>query len=168
VTKILKSLEFWAASSIIIATVCLMVANNFGWIHFGFFVGPFRANHWFVWIGTLYIAFTVPIISMLKRRYLSKFVALFRVHVFGNLLAFLLISLHFVGQINRPAEFYPDLGTGLALYIIMLLLVATGFTHRFQLIPRFKSQTRRFVHVGLSFSFYIIIGIHILHGLGFF
>jgi hypothetical protein len=165
--KILKNLEFWAALSIIIATVCLMAADNLGWINFGFFVGPFRANHWFVWIGTLYIAFTVPIISMLKKRYLSKFLALFRVHVFGNLLAFLLISLHFAGQINRPAEFYPDLGTGLALYIIMLLLVATGFTHRFQLIPRIKSQTRKFVHVGLSFSFYIIISIHILHGLGF-
>ena len=144
-----------------------MVVDNWGWIHFGFFIGPFRANHWFVWIGTLYIAFTVPIISMLKQRYLSKFLALFRVHVFGNLLAFLLISLHFAGQINRPAEVYPDLGTGLALYIIMLLLVATGFTHRFQLIPRIKSQTRKFVHVGLSFSFYIIIGIHILHSLGF-
>jgi hypothetical protein len=166
-TKVLKSLEFWAALSIIITVVCLMIADNLGWIHFGFFVGPFRANHWFVWIGTLYIAFTVPIVAILKRRYLSKFLALFRVHIFGNLLAFLLISLHFAGQISRPAEFYPDLGTGLALYIIMLLLVVTGFTHRFQLIPRIMSQTRKFVHVGLSFSFYIIIGIHILHGLGF-
>lgn len=166
--KTLKSLEFWTALSIIIATVCLIGADMFGWIHFGFFIGPFRANHWFVWIGTLYIAFTVPVISMLKRRYLSKFLVFFRIHVFGNLLAFLLISLHFAGQINRPAEFYPDLGTGLALYIIMLLLVATGFAHRFQLIARFKSQTRKFVHVSLSFSFYIIIGIHILHGLGFF
>jgi hypothetical protein len=165
-TKILKSLEFWAALSIIIATVILMVLDNLGWINFGFFVGPFRVNHWFVWIGTIYIAFTVPIISMLKRRYLSKVLVLFRIHVFGNLLAFLLISLHFAGQVNRPIEFYPDLGTGLALYIIMLLLVATGFTHRFQLISQIKSQTRKFVHVGLSFSFYILIGIHILHGLG--
>jgi hypothetical protein len=143
-----------------------MVADNLDWIHFGFFVGPFRASHWFVWIGTLYIAFAVPIIAMAKQRYPSKFLALFRVHVFGNLLAFLLISLHFASQIDRPAAFYPQLGTGLALYIIMMLLVATGFTHRFQLIPRIKSQTRRFVHVGLTFSFYIIIGIHILHGLG--
>jgi hypothetical protein len=83
------------------------------------------------------------------------------------MLAFLLISIHFTGQINRPAEFYPDLGTGLILYIVILLLVATGFTHRFRLIPRIKSQTRKFVHVGLSFSFYIIRGIHVLHGLGF-
>ena len=165
--KILRSAEFWTAFSIIIATIFLMVADNLQWIHFGFFVGPYRANHWFVWIGTLYIAFAVPIIAISKRRFPSKFTTLFRTHVFGNLLAFLLISLHFTGQINRPAEFYPDLGTGLALYIIMILLVATGFTHRFQLIPRISSQTRKFVHVGLTFSFYIIIGIHILHGLGF-
>jgi hypothetical protein len=165
--KILKSLEFWAASSIIIATVCLIAADNLRWIYFGFFVGPFRANHWFVWIGTLYIAFAVPIIALSKKRYPSRFPVLFRVHVFGNLLAFLLISLHFAGQIGRPAAFYPQLGTGWGLYIIMMLLVATGFTHRFQLIRRIKSQTRKFVHVCLTFSFYVIIGIHILHGLGF-
>jgi hypothetical protein len=165
--KILRSVEFWATVTIIIVTIVLMIADNLQWIHFGFFVGPFRANHWFVWMGTLYIAFIVPIIAVAKRRYSSKFLALFRLHVLGNMLAFLLISLHFSGQISRPAAFYPDLGTGLALYIIMVLLVATGFTHRFQLIPQIKSQTRKFVHVGLSFSFYIIIGIHILHGLGF-
>jgi len=95
--KILKNLEFWAALSIIIAAVCLMVADNLDWIHFGFFVGPFRVAHWFVWIGTLYVAFAVPTIATLKRRYLSKFLGLFRVHVFGNFLAFLLISLHFAG-----------------------------------------------------------------------
>jgi len=162
-----KSAEFWAALAIIIATVCLMVADNLDWIHFGFFVGPFRANHWFVWIGTLYIAFAVPIIAILKKRLPSKFKTLFGVHVFGNLIAFLLVSLHFAAQIDRPLTAYPQLGTGLALYIIMIMLVATGFTHRYQLIPQIKSQTRKFVHVGLTFSFYIIIGIHILHGLGF-
>jgi hypothetical protein len=165
--KVLRSGEFWVAMSIIIVTVVFMVADTLHWIHFGFFVGPFRVNHWFVLVGTLYIAFVVPVIAVAKRRYPGRFLSLFRLHVFGNLLAFLLISLHLTGQINRPAEFYPDLGTGLALYIIMVLLVATGFTHRFQLLPQIKSQTRLFVHVGLSFSFYIIIGIHILHGLGF-
>lgn len=165
--KILRSLEFWAALSIIIATVFLIIADYQGWIHFGYFVGPFRLNHWFVWIGTLYIASVVPTIAILKRRLPNKFKTLFRIHVFGNLLAFLLVSLHYAGQISRPATAYPQLGTGLALYIIMILLVATGFTHRFQLIPQIKSQTRKFVHVGLTFSFYIIIGIHILHGLNY-
>jgi hypothetical protein len=165
--KILRSVEFWVSSSIIVATIFLIVAEGLEWISFGYFVGPFRANHWFVWIGTLYIALAVPIIAILKKRYVSKFLTLFRVHVIGNLLAFLLISIHFAGQITRPAEFYPDLGTGLALYITMILLVATGYTHRFQLIPIIKSQTRKFTHVGLSFSFYTIISIHTLHGLGF-
>jgi len=163
--KILKDAEFWAALSIIILAICLMVADNLDWIHLGFFVGPFRSNHWFVWVGTLYIAIAVPIIAILKKHSPSKFKTLFRIHVFGNLLAFLLVSLHFAAQISRPPTTYPQLGTGLALYIIMILLVATGFTHRFQLIPQIKSQTRKFVHVGLTFSFYIIISIHILHGL---
>ena len=134
--KLLRSLVFWAALSIIIATVLLIVADNLRWIHFGFFLGPFRANHWFVWIGTLYIAFAVPIVAILKRRLPSRFATFFRIHVFGNLLAFLLVSIHFASQIDRPATAYPQLGTGLALYIIMILLVATGFTDRFQLILR--------------------------------
>lgn len=163
--SVLKSKEFWAASSIIIAAIILMIADNLQWIHFGFIVGPFRANHWFVWIGTLYIAIIVPTIAVLKKRKPNKYMTLFRIHVFGNLLAFLLISLHFAGQISRPPTAYPNLGTGLALYVIMVLLVATGFTHRFQLIPQIKSTTRKFIHVALSFSFYIIIIIHILHGL---
>ncbi len=165
--KILRSVEFWISTSIIIATVILLVADNRQWIHFGFFVGPFRANHWFVWIGTVYIAFVVPIIAVSKKRFPNKCTALSRAHVFGNLLAFLLISLHFAGQISRPAVVYPDLGTGLALYIVMMLLVGTGFIHRFPLIPQIKAQTRRFVHIGFTFSFYTIIVIHILHGLGF-
>ncbi len=163
-----KSVAFGAALSIIIVTVVLMFADIVELIYFGFFIGPFRANHWFVWIGTLYIAFALPIIAISKRLYPGKFLLLLRMHIFGNLLAFLLISLHFVGQISRPAEFYPDLGTGLALYIIMILLVSTGFIHKFNMIPRINSPNRKLVHVGLSFSFYIIIVIHILHGLGFF
>jgi hypothetical protein len=163
--KFLKSLEFWAALSLIIAAIILIVADNQRWIHFGYFIGPFRANHWFVWIGTLYIAAIVPTIAILKKKYPNRYLSLFRIHVFGNLIAFLLISLHFSGQIFRPAVAYPQLGTGLGLYIIMILLVATGFTHRFELIPQIKSQTRLFIHIGLTFSFYIIIGIHILHGL---
>jgi len=164
--SVLKSKEFWVALSIIIATIILIVADSLRWIRFGFLVGPFRANHWFVWIGTLYIAIIVPIIAILKKRKPSRYLTLFRVHVFGNLLAFTLISIHFASQINRPTTAYPELGTGLALYIIMILLVATGFTHRFQLIPQIKSTTRKFVHVALTFSFYIIIIIHILHGIG--
>lgn len=162
---ILKNKEFLTALSVIIAASILMILVYFHWIRFVDPIGPFRVMHWFVWIGTLYIASVVPIIAFLKKRFPNRYMTLFRVHVLGNLFAFLLVSLHFASQISRSPTSYPQLGTGLALYIIMILLVATGFAHRFQLIPQIKSQTRKFIHVGLTFSFYIIIGIHILHGL---
>jgi hypothetical protein len=92
--------------------------------------------------------------------------ALLRIHVYGNLLAFLLISIHFASQIARPAEFFPDLGTGLALYVVMLLLTTTGFLQRFRIMPGLKLQSNRFFHVSVAVSFYILIGIHILHGVG--
>jgi hypothetical protein len=164
--RLLRQVEFWAALSITIATILLMVAINLRYINLGYFVGPFRLSHWFVWIGALYIAFAVPIIAIAKLRNPEKYVTLLKVHVFVNLLAFLLISLHFAGQISRPAQANPMLGTGLALYIDMSLLVATGFVHRFQILPQARSKTRKFVHVGLAFPFYIIIVIHILHGVG--
>jgi len=164
---ILKNKEFGIALSVIVAAVCIMIMVNLHWIRFVNPIGPFRVTHWFVWIGTLYISFVVPTIAILKKRLPSRYMTLFRVHVFGNLLAFVLVSLHFASQISRSPTSYPQLGTGLALYIIMILLVATGFAHRFKLIPQIKSQTQRFIHVGLTFSFYLIIGIHILHGLNF-
>ena len=85
--------------------------------------------------------------------------------MFGNLLAFMLISLHFASQISRPASSYPELGTGIVLYIAMVLLVGTGFLQRFQLIPSIKPQSYRFIHVGSAVAFYLIIIVHILHGL---
>jgi hypothetical protein len=163
--KYLKQIEFWAALSIIIATVVLMILDRHLVFYIGFYVGPFRLSHWLVWIGTSYIAIIVPIIAILKKTHPKKYLTLYRIHVFGNLIAFAFISLHFIAQISRPAAVFPQLGTGLALYIDMILLVGTGFTHRFELIHQIKSQTRKFIHVGLTFSFYIIIIIHILHGL---
>jgi len=112
---ITKEKDFWAATLILIITVFLMIAEILRWIRIGFLVGPFRLNHWFVWIGTVYIAFAVPTIALLKRHFPERHQIFFRVHMFGNLLASLLISLHFAGQISRPAEFYPNLGTGLVL-----------------------------------------------------
>jgi len=143
-----------------------MIVDNLRLIHFGFFVGPFRLNHWFVWIGTVYVALAVPVIAVLKRKRPNTYKTLIRVHVFGNLLAFLLISIHFAGQIGRPAAFYPNLGTGLVLYIAMIILVGTGVLQRFHLVPSIKPQTYRFLHTSSAVTFYLVIGVHILHGLG--
>src|SRR3989337_1115768 len=157
--------DFWVATAILIVTIAVMLVVIRHWVSMGFYVGPFRLSHWFVWIGTIYVAFAVPIIAILKKRHPQRYGPLFRTHVFGNLLAFMLISLHFASQISRPASSYPELGTGLALYIAMVLLVGTGFLQKLQLIPSIKPPSYRFMHIGSAFAFYLIIIVHILHGL---
>lgn len=52
---------------------------------------------------------------------------LLKLHTYGNVVSFGLISIHFAQQISRPAQFFPSLQTGLALYPIAVLLVASGF-----------------------------------------
>jgi hypothetical protein len=165
-SKLMK-VEFLVAVLLIIVAAYFAVATYLDWHDFGFVIGPYRFNHWLVWIGALYIALAVPIYHMLKSRYPIRARQLLGFHVFGNLAAFVLISIHFSSQVSRPAAFYPDLGTGVAMFLSMLLLVATGFSNRFGIVKSFKPQTHRLIHVSLALSFYLIIGIHILHGVGF-
>lgn len=160
-----KEKGFWVATALLILTIALMLVVILHWVSISVYLGPFRLNQWFVWIGAVYVAIAVPVIAVLKKRRPQRYKTLFRTHVFGNLLAFMLISLHFASQISRPASSYPDLGTGLVLYIAMLLLVGTGFLQRFQLRSSIKPQSYRFVHMGSAFAFYLIIIVHILHGL---
>jgi hypothetical protein len=164
--QVTREKDFWATTAILIATAFLMAATILHWTSVSFLLGPIRLNHWFVWIGTIYIAIASPIFAYLKRRSPKQYAHLRSFHVVGNSLGFMLISIHLASQISRPADRYPELGTGLVLYISMLLLVATGFLLRFQLLPRIKPQSLKFVHLGAAFAFYLIIIIHILHGIG--
>ena len=157
-----KNWELGLSAIIVILTVVLMFAYYNRWFSFAATVGPFRIIHYIAWAGTLYIAFGVIVFSYLLHRNPQKYGSLLRLHTIGNLIAFLFISLHFAGQLGRPSNFYPQLGTGLALYIIMLLLVGTGLVLRFR---RLSPRRNRFVHTGLALAFYITIIVHILHGL---
>ena len=164
-SKANKNLEFWLSAIIVILTVFLMFAYYNHWFSFAARVGPFRIIHYIAFAGTLYIAFGVILFTVLKRRYPRKYKVLLRIHTLGNVISFLLISLHFAGQLGRPADFYPILGTGLALYIAMVSLVLTGIAFRFKLFKSLTLARSRFLHTGLAFVFYMVIFIHILHGL---
>ena len=161
-----KNLELSVSILFIFLTAFLMFAYYNRWFSLAATVGPFRIIHYLAFIGTFYIAFGVILFSVLKRRNPNKYKTLLRFHVIGNLVAFLLVSLHFAGQLGRPV--FPDLGTGLALYIGMMLLVGSGVNLRFRLIRSPNMNTTRFVHTGVAVAFYIIIVVHILHGLNVF
>ena len=163
----LKNKTFLAALTILFITFIIIVFVLIDWIDTGFFVGPLRFSHWMVLIGTFFIAIYTPIFYVLKRLHPKGLKYLLNIHVFGFLFSFMFISIHFAGQIGRPQQFYPELGEGIALFIIMVLLVATGFIHRFQLINKksgkyYKPHFNRYYHVSITTAFYIVIIVHVL------
>ena len=161
----MKDSEYISATIIILITIVLAIIVYMRFFDLNFFVGAFRLTHWFVWIGTFFITIYSPIYYVAKRKYPLKTKAFLRVHVFGNLFSFMLITVHFAQQISRPAAFFPDLSTGLVLYIVMPILVATGYLYRFRVFKSIKPHVNRFLHVSLTLTFYITIIVHILQGL---
>ncbi|MDH5794024.1 MAG: hypothetical protein OEZ18_05645 [Candidatus Bathyarchaeota archaeon] len=164
-----KDLNFWFALMVILVAIFLLVAVYFDWLGVSFFVGPLRFGHWLGVLGTLFIAFFTPAYYILKRRYPKRLKAMLNVHIFGNLFSFMLISVHFAQQISRPPQFYPDLGTGVILYIAMLILVSTGFLHRFKLLEGrriYPPHRNRFLHLSITLTFYLVIVFHALRNLG--
>ena len=80
-------------------------------------------------------------------------------------MSFMLITVHFTQQISRPEAFFPDLSTGLLLYIVMPILVLTGYLHRFRIFKKIDPHSNRYLHVSLTLTFYLTIIVHILQGL---
>lgn len=156
-----KSCQFWIALFLAAAIVVISLGTYLRWWDMVFTLGPYLFPHWLGWIGAGYIAIVTPIYSVRKRRFPKSFKTLIKIHVFGNLLAFLLISIHFSYHLGRPPEIAPILGTGLALFIIVGIMAVTGFLQRFRLAGRFLKQMR-FIHISLSLSLYIVVIIHVL------
>jgi uncharacterized membrane protein len=153
----------------IIAVIIVVVALVF----LGVFRIPFyqisvfgvshSAVHWVGWTGTLYIAFATPVYPVVKRRHPHRMRKTLYLHVVGNLLAVLLVSVHFAHQVTRPASSYPVLGTGVVLYAAMVLLVATGMVLVSGVGKRLGKHVR-FLHPAFALTFYLVIVMHIIHG----
>ena len=157
-------------ASVIVAVTIIVVASIFLriWRIPFFQIEVFgisnSAVHWIGWIGTLYIAFATPAYPIVKRKYPQHLKKMLNTHVVGNLLGVLLVSIHFAHQVTRPASNYPDLGTGIVLYITMILLVASGWVLVSGIGRRLVRQIH-FLHPAYAVTFYTVIVIHILHDL---
>jgi len=122
------------------------------------------AVHWIGWIGTIYVAFATPFYPIIKRKYPQHVNKILNIHVLGNLLGILLVSIHFANHVTRPSYAYPDLGTGLVLEATMILLLVTGFVIVSGIGRKFFKQTR-FLHPAFSVTFYTVIVMHIIQDL---
>ena len=158
----IKNAQFWLVILLIavaIAVVLILYPHSSSPIT----IGHNNVYHWIGWSGALYIAAATLVYYVIRRRYVNSYQNIMKFHIFGNLIAFITVSIHFTHQIGSP----PILGTythlGLTMYSALSLQVITGVLLRFQFINKLKSV--RFIHVALVMTFYLILIIHILHGL---
>ncbi len=161
--KYYKNSEFWISLSILVATIFVSIVAYIRWYSLTFFVGPYLFTHWLSLIGTIFISIFIPIHYILKRKRPQNTKILLRIHVFGNLFSFLLISTHFAQHIGRLAAIFPYLRTGIVSFPILSIIVATGFLERFHITGKLLSY-RKIIHRYMTVFFYLIIFIHILHG----
>jgi len=157
--------QFRLAIGLLAITVFVAVGTYLRLWDLHFSVGPFFLHHWLSIIGGTYLLIFVAMFGYMKRYTAVNRGKLLKVHVFGNLLAVALVSVHFAQQMGRPAEFGPDLGTGLAAYLLLMAIVASGFMMRFGLLTQ-QRESQRLVHVGLSLSLFIVVAIHALRNFG--
>ena len=167
--KISHHIDFLISALIVVIAFVFSVLIYDHVIRVSFLVGPLRFSHWLSIIGSIGIAVSTPMLTLLKRSFIPLYTKILRFHIFGNLIFFTLITIHFASQIARPASSFPELGTGLAMFIAMSVQVTLGFTQRFRSQRKLyrkliNPNTNKFIHASLVMVFYSIILFHVLHG----
>ena len=156
-------MDFWASLVILIFAVIFSVIAYVYWFELLFFVDSLFFVHWLGLGATIFIAVFVPIYYILKRNKPRKIKTLLRIHVIGNLLGFLLVSVHFSQNIGRLAGFYPRLSDGFLLFLVMAVIVVTGVIERFAWKPKLVRYTKP-IHRYTVAVFYLIVIVHTLQG----
>ena len=143
----------------VVAGLVLAVLSYLGLIPLGYKLGPYWLNHWLGWLSFGFITVYVPVFIVLKKRNTKIYGKLIKVHQIGFIFAFVLVSLHIGSQIRRV--FPPEIGTGIAAYLSLLVLVVTRIMQRNQILTA-RIGTLRFVHLSMVVSFFLVIVFHIV------
>ena len=162
--KCLKYSEFWLSLLILLVTVLFSAVAYVLWYNLGFFVGSLFFVHWLGLAATAFIAVLVPVYYVLKRRRPQKLKTLLRLHVFGNLFSFLLVSIHFAQNTGRLSGFIPRLEDGFVLFLVLSIIVATGMLERFGARHKIVKYTKP-VHRYAVAVFYLVMAVHVLQSL---
>jgi hypothetical protein len=161
--KYYRDSEFWGSLLILFVTLFFSAVAYVRWYSLSFFVGSLFFIHWLGLTAAVFIAALVPIIYVLKRKRPQNIKILLKFHVFGNLFSFMLISIHFAQNTGRLAQFYPRLGDGFILFLVLCIIVATGMIERFGARPKLVKYTKP-VHTYTVAFFYLVLAIHVMQG----
>ncbi|PVV82722.1 hypothetical protein [Dehalogenimonas alkenigignens] len=140
--------------------ISLALGIHFDLIQFESVVGPYLLTHWMGWVGVGVLAVSVPAYSILKRFVKLRSKAMLPTHIFGNILAFGLITIHFAQRLR-----FPDFDTGFLMYLMLSGLILTGMIKRFWYLPRINGILN-YLHPGLALSLALTVPFHIARNLG--
>jgi len=154
-----RYLSIWLSFAAVAVGLVLAVLSYLGLIPLGYKLGPYWLNHWLGWLSMGFIIIYVPLFIIMKKRTPKIYPKLMKVHEIGFIVAFMLVSLHIGSQIRRV--FPPELGTGIAAYVCLLVLVVTGIMQRNQIFAT-RMRTLRFVHLSMVISFFLVIVLHVI------
>ncbi len=148
-----------AVLALVVLAVVLAILTDFEESSIAAFllIDSLTITHLASYIGGFWVAISTPIYFVLKRRSPKHLKTMLKIHVLGNLLAFDLITTHYV---HREANSV-FLGTGIVLYVAVLSLVVTGVIQRFNVMKGLRNQVN-FVHVSMTTAFYLILVIHVI------
>jgi hypothetical protein len=158
-----RNSAFWLALLILLVTVFFSAVAYLRWYSLSFFVGSLFFVHWLGLAAAVFIAALVPIYYVLKRKRPQNIKTLLKLHIFGNLFSFLLISIHFAQNTGRLSGFIPRLEDGLVLFLVLSIIVATGMIERFGARPQLVKYTKP-VHRYAVAIFYLVLVIHAMQG----
>ncbi|MEJ2272040.1 MAG: hypothetical protein P8X91_06100 [Candidatus Bathyarchaeota archaeon] len=157
-----RNKEFLLSIILLLITIIFSAIAYFFWYPLSFFVGPYFFIHWLGIIAAFFIAILIPFYYVLKRKRPQNRKILLKIHVFGNLIAFLLISIHFSQNFGRLVNFL-KIGDGVTLFLILVILLATGFLEKFRILKKW-SRYIKFVHRYTVVIFYPVVIFHMLQG----
>ena len=160
----MKYSEFWLSLAILLFTLLFSAVAYVRWYSLGFFVGSLFFVHWLGLAASVFITVLVPVYYVLKRRRPQKLKTLLRLHVFGNLFSFLLVSIHFAQNTGRLSGFIPRLEDGFVLFLVLSIIVATGMLERFGARHKIVKYTKP-VHRYSVAVFYLVMAVHVLQSL---
>jgi hypothetical protein len=160
--KYTKNKEFLLAIILLFITIIFSAIAYVLWYPLSFFIGPYFFIHWLGIIAAFFIAFFIPIYYILKRKKPQYKKSLLKIHIFGNLVAFLLVSIHFAQNFGRLTNFL-KIGDGVTLFLFLTVLVTTGFLEKFRIGNR-GLRYSKFVHRYIIVIFYVVVTFHMLQG----
>ena len=163
-----KNISFWGIIILLLFTVHINTAIFLGRLNLEL---PFLStsfSHFLSIIGASFVSVFTPIYYILKRRKIKLFKPLLSVHMFGNVISFFMVSTHVFTRLIRI-----PFGVGFLLFILLIVLVISGFIFRFNLLKPLRIYVKdtphynRYFHVSLTLSFYLIFIFHLINAIAF-